>query len=43
MVLEGPVLIMELVGVDAVKKWREIIGSTDPSQAARGTLRSRFG
>ena len=42
----GPVLAMELVGENAIQRWRELIGPTDPSQArseASSSLRARFG
>lgn len=34
---------MELVGPNAVKKWRECLGATDPAEAAPGTLRRLYG
>lgn len=39
----GPVVVMALEGTDAVKRWREIMGATDPAKAAEGTIRQRFG
>lgn len=45
-VTSGPVLAMQLQGDDAVKKWRRIIGPTDPEQAIvqdPKSLRARFG
>lgn len=41
----GPEKALALLyrGVDAVKKIRERLGSTDPSKAAEGTVRSDFG
>ncbi|XP_053391011.1 nucleoside diphosphate kinase 7-like [Mercenaria mercenaria] len=42
----GPILAFELMGVDAVNKWREMIGPTDSAEArkcAPSSLRSRFG
>lgn len=39
MITSGPVLALELVGENAIKKWRQIIGETDPAKAAAGTLR----
>jgi len=38
----GPVLLMVLEGENAVAKNREIMGATDPSKAAAGTLRKDF-
>ena len=43
---EGPILAMELVGSDAVRRWREAIGSTDPVAARASnplSLRARYG
>lgn len=42
----GPVLAFELMGTDAVNKWREMVGPTDSAEArkcAPSSLRSRFG
>ena len=41
--LEGPVLLMVIEGEDAIARWREIMGVTDPAKAAPGTLRRKFG
>ncbi len=38
----GPVVVMALEGVDAVAKYREIMGATDPKKAAPGTIRADF-
>jgi nucleoside-diphosphate kinase len=38
----GPVLVMVLQGENAVARNREIMGATDPSQAAAGTIRADF-
>lgn len=38
----GPVLIMVLEGEEAIAKNREIMGATNPSQAAPGTIRADF-
>ncbi len=38
----GPVLIMVLEGEGAVAKNRNIMGATDPSKAAPGTIRADF-
>ena len=35
----GPVVVIELHGPDAVRKNRELMGATDPSQALAGTIR----
>ncbi len=36
----GPVMVQVLEGADAVAKNREIMGATDPKQAAPGTIRA---
>ncbi|MCB1114288.1 MAG: nucleoside-diphosphate kinase [Chlamydiia bacterium] len=38
----GPVLVMALEGEDAVKKNRDIMGATNPKDAAEGTIRKEF-
>ncbi|HMK34722.1 MAG TPA: nucleoside-diphosphate kinase [Desulfomonilaceae bacterium] len=38
----GPVVIMVLEGDDVIQKNREIMGATDPAEAADGTIRSRW-
>jgi len=40
---EGPVTIMVLEGENAILRWRDLMGATDPAKAAEGTLRKRFG
>lgn len=39
----GPVFLACLEREDAVKKLREVVGATDPAEAAPGTVRARFG
>ncbi len=39
---EGPVIVMALEREDAIRKWREVMGATNPANAAEGTLRKRF-
>lgn len=41
--LEGPVVLMVLEGENVIARWREIMGATDPTKAAVGTLRRKFG
>lgn len=41
--LEGPVVLMALEGENVIARWREIMGATDPTKAAVGTLRRKFG
>jgi len=38
----GPIVVMVLEGNDAVNKNREIMGSTNPKDAKKGTLRNLF-
>ncbi len=38
----GPIVAMALEGEDAVRKNREIMGATNPQEAAAGTLRADF-
>jgi nucleoside-diphosphate kinase len=40
---EGPVIVMALEREDAIQKLREIMGATNPANAAEGTIRQRFG
>lgn len=42
-VTSAPVIIMALHKDDAINSWRELIGATDPSKAAEGTIRQKFG
>ncbi|MBE0585014.1 MAG: nucleoside-diphosphate kinase [Desulfofustis sp.] len=39
----GPCLVMVLEAEGAIKKWRDLMGATNPSEAAPGTLRKEFG
>jgi nucleoside-diphosphate kinase len=39
---EGPIIVMALEREDAVKELREIMGATNPADAAEGTIRKRF-
>lgn len=38
----GPVLVSALEGDDAIAKHREVMGATNPAEAAEGTIRQRF-
>lgn len=38
----GPVLVMALQGEDAIAKNRELMGATNPANAAPGTIRADF-
>lgn len=39
----GPVVLMCLVGENAILKNRDLMGATDPKKAAPGTIRAKFG
>ena len=39
---EGPVVVMVLEAPDAIKRWRDTMGATNPANAAEGTIRKRF-
>src|SRR5439155_18079710 len=39
---EGPIVVMALEREDAVKKLRDVMGATNPANAAEGTIRKRF-
>jgi nucleoside-diphosphate kinase len=38
----GPVVVQVLEGEDAVAKYREVMGATNPAQAADGTIRKLY-
>jgi len=39
---QGPCLPMVLEGDNAIQRWRELMGATDPAKAAPGTIRKAF-
>ena len=39
---EGPVIVMALEREDAVKRLREVMGATNPANAAEGTIRKLY-
>ena len=39
----GPCIVMALEAPDAIRKWRALMGATDPGKAEPGTLRKEFG
>jgi nucleoside-diphosphate kinase len=39
----GPVVVLALAAPDAIRKWRTLMGATDPAKAEPGTLRKEFG
>src|SRR6266581_1756498 len=38
----GPALVLVLEAADAIRKWRTLMGATDPAKADSGTLRKEF-
>jgi nucleoside-diphosphate kinase len=38
----GPAIVMVLEAPDAIRKWRTLMGATDPAKADPGTLRQEF-
>jgi len=42
-VTSGPVIVMALEKENAIKEWRNLMGATDPLQAAPGTVRKLYG
>jgi nucleoside-diphosphate kinase len=39
----GPAIVLVLEAPDAIKKWRTLMGATDPAKADAGTIRKEFG
>jgi nucleoside-diphosphate kinase len=39
----GPCIVMVLQAEGAIKKWRDLMGATNPAAADEGTLRRQFG
>jgi nucleoside-diphosphate kinase len=39
---EGPVVTLVLESENAITKWRDLMGATNPANAAEGTIRKRF-
>lgn len=40
---EGPVVLLCLEREDAIQRWRDLMGATDPAKATPGTLRKAYG
>ena len=40
---EGPIVVLALERENAVRELREVMGATNPANAAEGTIRKRFG
>ena len=41
--ISGPVVVMVLAKDNAIKAWRDLMGATNPAQAADNTIRKLFG
>ena len=39
----GPAIVVVLEAQDVIKKWRTLMGATDPAKADPGTIRKEFG
>ena len=39
----GPVVVAVLEGDNAIARWRDLMGATDPAKASAGTIRKQFG
>ena len=39
----GPIVVMELSGENAISKYRDIMGATDPKKAENNTIRQLYG
>lgn len=39
---QGPSIVMVLEGENAIQRWRDLMGATDPAKAAPGTIRREF-
>ncbi|MBN8873618.1 MAG: nucleoside-diphosphate kinase [Rhodospirillales bacterium] len=40
--ISGPVVVQVLEGENAIAKYRDVMGATDPKKAAAGTIRAQF-
>jgi nucleoside-diphosphate kinase len=40
---EGPVVVLALERENAIRTWRDLMGATNPANAAEGTIRKKFG
>jgi nucleoside-diphosphate kinase len=40
---EGPVVVLALKRENAIQAWRDLMGATNPANAAEGTIRKKFG
>jgi nucleoside-diphosphate kinase len=39
---QGPCMVMVLEADNAIQKWRDLMGATDPAKATAGTIRKEF-
>jgi len=39
---QGPSILLVLEGDNAIQRWRDLMGATDPAKAAAGTIRKDF-
>jgi nucleoside-diphosphate kinase len=39
----GPAVVLALEAADAIRRWRDLMGATDPAKAEPGSLRREFG
>ena len=42
MMTDAPVVVQVLEGEDAIQRYRDVMGATDPAKAAQGTIRKDF-
>jgi len=40
---EGPIVVVVFEAENAIARWREVMGATDPAKAAEGTIRKLYG
>lgn len=40
--ISGPIMLQVLAGKDAIQRYRDLMGATDPSKALAGTLRADY-
>ena len=38
----GPIVVQVLEGENAIQGWRDLMGKTDPAEAAEGTIRKKY-
>ena len=41
--ISGPIIVQVLEGKDVISKYRELMGATNPTDAAQGTIRKKYG